>query len=133
MIRRLTFFLAAVLTLSATVCGLSCSSSEVCTGGVCTCSGSYNDPVFMCDGVCVHVGFDPNNCGGCGQVCDSPLFCSNGQCSPTCLLLGKEDVPTCQPQPHDAPLLCPPTYAACSEPFALCQCETGTPHACGCR
>lgn len=123
----------AIVAFGAAFCALSCSSSESCAGGICSCQSFYEDPVFLCDGVCVHVGLDPNNCGACGQVCAANLFCSNGQCSPGCLPLDQGDVPTCQQQSPQGPITCPPTYAACSVPFATCQCEAGIPQSCGCR
>jgi hypothetical protein len=76
-------------------CGIVCQqlpgSSPVCQGGQCTfsCQGGFAD----CDhnpgnGCEVNLPADPNNCGGCGIVCQyhpngSPL-CSNGSCVSVC-------------------------------------------------
>jgi hypothetical protein len=39
-----------------------------------------------CDGVCIPVSMDPDNCGGCGVVCEAGDVCSGGKCvdSQTC-------------------------------------------------
>jgi hypothetical protein len=40
------------------------------------CGSETND----CDGLCVDVLTDVNNCGGCGKVCLSGMSCINGTC-----------------------------------------------------
>jgi hypothetical protein len=37
----------------------------------------------VCDGACVDIKSDPNNCNGCGNTCASGYQCQNGSC--TCL------------------------------------------------
>ncbi len=39
---------------------------------------SYDE--ICCEGVCTAVNADTNNCGACGNVCDSNEQCSDGQC-----------------------------------------------------
>jgi hypothetical protein len=34
----------------------------------------------FCNGACVNIASDPNNCGGCGNKCSPPGVCSNMQC-----------------------------------------------------
>lgn len=34
----------------------------------------------LCDGVCIPVSQDPDNCGGCGVVCEATEACSGGRC-----------------------------------------------------
>lgn len=53
-------------------------------------AGSGDAPVCppyqaMCDGDCIPTSVDPNNCGGCGKVCEGEEVCSAGQCSSECL------------------------------------------------
>ncbi len=36
---------------------------------------------LACDGLCVNVGNDPNNCGQCGAFCDENQICADGRCS----------------------------------------------------
>jgi hypothetical protein len=52
-----------------------------CSGGTCNssddCSGNTPD---CCDGTCVDTLSDPNNCGGCGAVCNGD--CEAGTCVP---------------------------------------------------
>ncbi|MEW5848265.1 MAG: hypothetical protein AB2A00_05595 [Myxococcota bacterium] len=38
-----------------------------------------------CNGTCVPITTDPNNCGDCGVVCDANEVCAGGACSGTCL------------------------------------------------
>jgi hypothetical protein len=65
--------------------GLGCdTNSQCCSGycdpttGTCACpSGQTN-----CSGTCVNTQNDPNNCGGCGNVCPAAgLACINGGCT----------------------------------------------------
>ena len=44
-------------------------------GSTNTCSGT------MCGADCVDTSSDPNNCGGCGVLCDVSATCVAGQCS----------------------------------------------------
>lgn len=48
-------------------------------------AGPYDAPCglgnAMCDGACANIDVDPNNCGGCGNVCDLQENCSLGVCT----------------------------------------------------
>ncbi|MHB8419208.1 MAG: hypothetical protein ACYDCL_14120 [Myxococcales bacterium] len=67
-------------------CGQSCSSDQVCSGGVC--ASSCSSPYATCPdgGYCAATLVDPSNCGGCGVLCPpaAPL-CSGGSCSAACV------------------------------------------------
>jgi hypothetical protein len=52
-----------------------------------TCSVTCTTGTTCCDGRCVHLATDENNCGMCGRRCDSSSVCGSGTCS-TCSLLG---------------------------------------------
>jgi hypothetical protein len=36
----------------------------------------------VCSNICVNEETDPNNCGGCGVVCQATAPCLNGACVP---------------------------------------------------
>jgi hypothetical protein len=61
-----------------------CSPCRAADGySICTCDSAGNCGPGVSNGstTCVYVqGNDPNNCGGCGQVCSSGLECCNGHC-----------------------------------------------------
>jgi hypothetical protein len=65
-------------------CGITCDSDEYCGttvadgggGGSCKCKSVDNSPRYLCNGSCVDLTADPNNCGSCGNPCIS------GSCSP---------------------------------------------------
>ena len=50
-----------------------------CSGGMCQCGPTAN----LCDGRCVPE-TDPNNCGGCGNVCSPGDTCDGFGCVPSC-------------------------------------------------
>lgn len=56
-------------------------STDAPTDGGLTCPPYH----ALCGGVCVYVGNDPKNCGGCGVVCPPPAVCSAGACSDKCM------------------------------------------------
>jgi hypothetical protein len=60
---------AALFTLS----GCGSSSSDKCLGSS-----------TKCDGTCVSLDTDQQNCGACGNACDPGLACSAGHCVATC-------------------------------------------------
>ncbi|HEY8090012.1 MAG TPA: hypothetical protein VIF09_19255 [Polyangiaceae bacterium] len=43
----------------------SCGANSTCTSGACQCSAGFTP----CNGACVNINTDSNNCGGCGHVC----------------------------------------------------------------
>jgi hypothetical protein len=60
--------------------GGECCGGAECTGngdGVCTCPQDAPD---TCDGVCVDLKTDADNCGDCGVVCPSGETCQGGIC-----------------------------------------------------
>jgi len=57
------------------------------SGVVC---GTENDNIVNCNGICVDISSDKNNCGGCGHVCGEGQICQDGKC-----------VDECVPQPED--------------------------------
>lgn len=65
-------------------CGKKCIPKAACCGG---CSDGT-----CCNGVCVDLATDADNCGVCGKSC--PLACINGTC--TCTGTGDCPTPDCQ-------------------------------------
>jgi hypothetical protein len=74
-------------------CGNQCPAGQDCIGGSCQppcgpCEERVNnvcvpkDGLTNCNGACVNTQTDPNNCGGCGTVCDHSGSCQNGACTP---------------------------------------------------
>jgi hypothetical protein len=57
----------------------SCPSSQVCSGGICTCPSGTT----LCGSSCVDTSTDSNNCGGCGSSCGAGKTCSAGTCPTT--------------------------------------------------
>lgn len=60
-------------------CGNSCVPGRACTSadaGTCACSSGLTD----CDGGCVDVLTDRQNCGSCGHTCPGGQSCWNGTC-----------------------------------------------------
>lgn len=47
--------------------------------GLCAQCGA--DPANYCDGTCTDISSDPNNCGGCGNVCATSVANATGICS----------------------------------------------------
>jgi hypothetical protein len=66
-----------------------CPNGEFVTGfdtnGALVCSGVCGTGKAFCNGNCIDVSSDPNNCGACGNVCSAPQVqsygCQNGQCT----------------------------------------------------
>jgi len=80
-------------------CGNVCPAGQDCIGGQCQppcddpCHELVNNVCVLkdpgkdtiCNGACVDITTDPNNCGGCGNVCPAGQDCVNGACqSPRC-------------------------------------------------
>jgi hypothetical protein len=62
--------------------GLCCREDKVCGS---TCCGTNADPGIdqtCCNGTCVSLYFDPQNCGGCGRACAPGQRCNAGTCVP---------------------------------------------------
>jgi hypothetical protein len=58
-------------------CVTTCAATQTCSSaGQCVCSGTLTS----CNGACVDLQSDPNNCAGCGATCMSGLACSVGRC-----------------------------------------------------
>jgi hypothetical protein len=60
-------------------CTGQCSGNTICQSGACQSCGSLS----VCNGSCVNLQSDSNNCGTCGTTCGSGLGCSAGQCGCT--------------------------------------------------
>jgi hypothetical protein len=52
----------------------------MCVAGSCECVGGGG----LCDGACVDVQSDPQNCGDCGTTCGPDKVCWIGVCADTC-------------------------------------------------
>jgi hypothetical protein len=64
--------------------GLCCRADKLCgPAGSETCCSTNADPALngtCCNGTCVSLAFDPNNCGSCGNVCPPGTVCRGGGC-----------------------------------------------------
>jgi len=56
----------------------ACPANQTCSGPDCAC----NAPNQLCNGTCVNLQTDPNNCGSCGNndCANKNMACSAGQC-----------------------------------------------------
>ena len=60
------------------------------------CPGGCGDFTRCCDGACLNVVSDRNNCGDCGTVCGTGFYCANAVCTPCdnplalCTVAGQE-------------------------------------------
>ena len=63
-------------------CGTSCSSTEICSAGLCVCP---NGSTACGDaGACANLTTDPSNCGACGAGCGPESICQASTCTPLC-------------------------------------------------
>jgi hypothetical protein len=68
---------------SGVLCGQTCcASGQRCVNGTCTAT-TCTAPEVLCNGVCVDLNTDVNNCGACGKGCPSGQPCTNGLCTTT--------------------------------------------------
>ncbi|HET8940164.1 MAG TPA: hypothetical protein VFN67_42275 [Polyangiales bacterium] len=63
-------------------CGAACPANFVCQAGRCVCDSNSDcaSGQNCCNGACVDVRGDKNNCGGCGTVCAGSQSCCSGTC-----------------------------------------------------
>lgn len=62
------------------VCGVSCSSSQICQSGRCSILCSVSET--RCFDGCHDVLYDAQNCGACGNACPVGLVCNSSVCTP---------------------------------------------------
>jgi hypothetical protein len=73
-------------------CGVTCAEFVNCFDGACGGTGPAPAPapatcaagLSNCNGTCVSVFHDVNNCGFCGNTCLPNTFCYQGNCVPYC-------------------------------------------------
>ena len=53
-------------------------------GGGSATAGGCAPGLVLCDGACIDIAADANNCGGCGNSCDGGGTCSLGNCVQGC-------------------------------------------------
>jgi hypothetical protein len=66
------------------MCGTTCPSGQVCSGGTCSTTCAAGTTLCTGDGKCHDLATDSRNCGGCGVTCLAGSTCSGGMCVPTC-------------------------------------------------
>jgi hypothetical protein len=101
------------------VCGSKCCPALAsCSGGHCVCpAGLTACPNPAPFGMCVNTQTDVNNCGSCGTVCGTGIFCCGGVCT-TCPAGGFCLGTTC---------VCPPQTLSCN---GQCLCGCGPTDTC---
>jgi hypothetical protein len=79
-------------------CGQSCTSEQLCCGGVCLAMSAASesgcpacstenpcaDAASCCGGACRDFKHDRRHCGACGHSCEQAQRCCEGTCSATC-------------------------------------------------
>jgi hypothetical protein len=71
-------------------CGIVCLAGSSCQKGQCLTTGNCGDGGVCavgqacCVSGCTNIHFDPQNCGGCGQVCPPGDACTMGACTTGC-------------------------------------------------
>jgi hypothetical protein len=53
-------------------------AAPLCQGGDCV--AACTNGRSPCEGVCVYLGSDPDNCGECGRECDANKLCIDADC-----------------------------------------------------
>ncbi|KYF89992.1 hypothetical protein BE17_28530 [Sorangium cellulosum] len=66
---RAVAWLPAAVLAATSACGSDEAPAQIC-----------DVPYFDCDGVCVALGSDRDNCGACGDECPAGASCVNGAC-----------------------------------------------------
>ena len=69
-------------------CGTTCGVFKVCSDGRCVCEpgrtpcgiSCCRPGAACCDGRCVDLSDDPDNCGACGSRCGEGQVCQGGSC-----------------------------------------------------
>ena len=76
---RILIIVAAGLATALAGCGDDCYTPA---GNLRHSCGSYcGSGQTLCNGVCVLLQSDPNNCGACGTTCPTGETCSSSRCS----------------------------------------------------
>ncbi len=78
--------MGGTLQCEATPCNPACTNGDTCTNGVCSCNGTAcppaspipGDTYSCCNGSCVDLDTDVNNCGSCGAGNGNGTLCCNG-------------------------------------------------------
>jgi hypothetical protein len=58
-------------------CGIGCGAGQVCSAGVCSCTGVTT----LCNGMCMDLASNALNCGTCGVACGVGQTCRGGVCT----------------------------------------------------
>lgn len=68
---------------NGTGCTLSNGDSGTCQNGACAAVGpNCDEGLTDCNGICVNLQTDAENCGTCGDSCGTNAFCQAGTCAP---------------------------------------------------
>jgi hypothetical protein len=97
--------------------GCNLETADSCNGGNCMCgvfSACSGPGMRCCNGTCVNIGTDRNNCGGCGNFCQG----GSAMCSPN---MGT-GTPTCNNCPGHP---CPPNVSNLCNGLGYCACGSG--------
>jgi len=85
-------------------CGATCGATQGCIKGVCvTCSTQIIGggsavaglPLTACNGTCVKLWEDNQNCGACGKACPPGYYCGKSACVPSLCNTGAEILTMC--------------------------------------
>jgi hypothetical protein len=114
---------------NTSACVPGCTDDSRCTGGPDGGAGTQK----CCDGQCIDVGRDPQNCGACGMACGvqhSTASCTNGACVPGKCLSGWGDCNMdpkdgCETNLHVDPNNCTACGMKCAVPNGIAACSDG--------